>query len=68
MRVILLNTKTGLYFQSQDSWTPDPDLAKDFGNSHRASLYAQDNCLEDLEVYLDFGNEEYNVHLPLKQS
>src|SRR2546430_1140660 len=29
MRVFLLNSKTGLYFQSQDSWTSDPSQAKD---------------------------------------
>ena len=68
MRVFLVNSKTGLYFQSQDSWTDDPAQAKDFGTSHRANVYAEDNCLEDLEVYLDFGNEEYNVHLPVKIS
>jgi len=66
MRVFLLNTKTGLYLESEDSWTTNPEQAKDFGTSHRANVYAMDNCLEDLEIYLDFGNEEYNVHLPVK--
>jgi len=66
MRVFLLNRKTGLYLESQDSWTANPERAKDLGTSHRANVYAQDHCLEDLEIFLDFGNEEYNVHLPVE--
>jgi hypothetical protein len=66
MRVLLLNTKTGLYFQSSDSWTSDPESARDFGTSLKAAIFAQDQLLEDLEVYLDFGDSDWNVQLPVK--
>jgi len=66
MRVLLLNPKTGLYFQSRDSWSKEPEKAKVFESSLQAIMFAQEQCLEEIEVYLDFGNEEYNVSLPVR--
>ncbi len=66
MRVLLLNTLTGLYYQASDSWTAQPEMAKNFGSSFRAAVFAQDNGLETLEVYLDFDDHEYNVRLPVQ--
>ncbi len=65
MRVLLLNTKTGLYYQSQDSWTGDSETAKDFGGSINAAVFAQEHSLDNTEIYLDFGDAEYNVQLPV---
>ncbi len=65
MRVLLLNNQTGLYFQAKDSWTASPDAAMDFGGSIKAAIYAQEHCLQHTEIYLDFGDAEYNVHLPV---
>lgn len=65
MRVFLLDSKTGAYFQSPDGWTTDPALARDFISSHRAEVYAEEHGLNELDIYLDFGNEEYNVRLPV---
>jgi len=67
MRVLLLNAKTKLYLRSLDSWTSEPDSAQDFGNSLQAALFAQQNCLNELEVFLDFGDQEYNVYLPVEE-
>ncbi len=65
MRVLLWNTKTRLYYQDQDCWTADTESAREFGASVRAALFAQENSLQDVEVYLDFGNEDWNVYLPI---
>lgn len=67
MRVLLCNLKTGLYFQSSGAWTADADSAQDFGSSLKAALFALENKLEGAEVYLDFGDHEYNVHLPVQR-
>jgi hypothetical protein len=68
MRVLLLDSKTGLYFQTEGAWTMDPQQARNFGTSFRAGAFAQDYGLANLEVFLDFGDQEYNVRLPLQAS
>jgi hypothetical protein len=66
MRICLLDRKTGLYFQSLNSWTADARAAQVFEDSRQAALFAKQLRREDLEVYLDFDNEEYNVSLPVQ--
>jgi len=68
MRILLLDPKTGLYFQAEDAWTMDPQQARNFATSFRAGAFAQDHGLANLEVFLDFGDQEYNVHLPVQAS
>lgn len=46
----------------------DPQQARNFGTSFRAGAFAQDHGLGNLEVFLDFGDQEYNVRLPLQAS
>ena len=66
MRICLLDRSTGLYFQSPHSWTADSRAAQGFEDSRQAALFAQQLCREDLEVYLDFGDDEYNVSVPVQ--
>ena len=66
MRVLLLNTKTGLYFESSNSWTANAQAARDFQDSRQAAVYAQELQHEDVEIFLDFGDDEYNVSLPVE--
>jgi hypothetical protein len=68
MRVLLLDPKSGSYFQAEGAWTMDPSQAHNFGTSFRAGAFAQDHGLGNLEVFLDFGEEEYNVRLPVQAS
>jgi hypothetical protein len=65
MRVLLYDNKSGLYYQSPERWTAETESAQDFGSSLKAALFAQENAMDELEVYLDFGDYEYNVHLPV---
>jgi hypothetical protein len=65
MRVLLLNANAQLYLQSLDRWTDEPEKALDFGSSLKAAQFAQNHCLSGLEVFLDFGDHEYNVYLPV---
>ena len=66
MRVLLLNTKTGLYFDSSNSWTANAQAAKDFQDSRQAAVYAQEIHQDDVQIFLDFGDDEYNVSLPVE--
>lgn len=66
MRILLLNPETGLYFESLNSWTANPQTAQDFRNSRQAAMFAQELSQNHLEIFLDFGDEEYNVALPVE--
>jgi hypothetical protein len=66
MRILLINAKTGLYFESLNSWTANPQTAKDFHNGREAAVFAQELSHGDLEIFLDFGDDEYNVSLPVQ--
>jgi len=68
MRVLLLDPITGSYLQGDGAWTIDPHQARNFGTSFRAGAFAQDHGLGNLEVFLDFGDQEYNVSLPLQDA
>ena len=65
MRVLLCDSKTGLFYQPPDRWTREPELAENFRSSYKAALFAQEHGLESAEVLLDFNDPEYNVRLPV---
>jgi hypothetical protein len=54
-----------LYFQRPGDWTEAPEKAEDFGDSISAAHFAKERGLQ-AEVFLDFGDPEYNVLLPLQ--
>ncbi len=66
MRVLLCDNKTGLYFQTPGRWTNEAALARNFESSLKAAVYAQESGLENVEVFMDFDDPEYNVHLPVR--
>jgi len=54
-----------MFFQSPAQWTSDAGHAHDFGTSPKAILYAIENGLNEVEVYWDFEDPEFNVRLPV---
>jgi hypothetical protein len=54
MRVMLQNSKSLLYFQNANRWTPDPDEARDFRQVHRASKFKKQHHLANMEIILTF--------------
>jgi hypothetical protein len=65
MRILLYHTPTGMFFQSPDQWTSNPESADDFKNSPKAILFARERGLTEVEVLWDFDDPEYNVRLPV---
>jgi hypothetical protein len=65
MRVLIRNTRNGLYLQDPDHWTADPTQAADFGRSARALLFAAEERLTTVEVILAFDDPRYNITLPI---
>jgi hypothetical protein len=68
MRVVLRDTRTGLYLQNTGHWTEDVHDAQFFRHSAEAMNKARDDGLRDLEVMLVFEepqHDHFNVSLPL---
>ena len=59
MRLLLQQTKTGLYFQRPDIWTRNLRVATDFGTSQRAIEYATSNRMRDVRPVAAFFEGSY---------
>lgn len=65
MRVVLRNTKTGLYLSDDQRWTSDLVEARCFRHSAEAMDAARELHLTELEVLLSFEQPPHQVALPL---
>jgi hypothetical protein len=66
MRILLQNTKTGLYFQNSGVWTHELDSAFDFGHSQRAIDHARANGISEARVVASFMDGGYLHSVPFK--
>src|SRR6266850_566913 len=66
MRILLQNTKTGLYFQNSGIWTHEMDSAFDFGHSQRAIDHARANGISEARVVAAFMDGGYLHSIPFK--
>jgi hypothetical protein len=55
MRVLLRNTKTGLYLQGPEHWTERISEALDLQTRHDATAYAFQIGFQDVELFYDPG-------------
>ncbi len=65
MRILLCDSKSGLFLQGPGQWTSEPELAQDFQSGPKAILFARERGLSSVEVFWDFDDPEYNVRLPI---
>jgi hypothetical protein len=65
MRILLCDKKTGLHYQHNGVWTAQRDRAENLGTSPEAILYARQHGLQQVDLFWDFDDDEYNVRLPL---
>jgi len=54
MRVVLQNSKSLLYFQNANKWTPDSDQARDFRQVRHASKIKKQHHVANAEIILTF--------------
>ncbi len=66
MRVLLCDAKTRLFLQAVGQWTSEAQSACTFESSLKAALFAQEHGLQNVEVYLDFEDSDYNIWLPVQ--
>ncbi|HEY5911393.1 MAG TPA: hypothetical protein VJA21_12400 [Verrucomicrobiae bacterium] len=65
MRVLLRDTRTGLYFQEPEQWTGEVDKAQTFRHSADAMNVARQKQVQQAEVVLAFEESAYTVAIPL---
>ena len=67
MRVLVRHKKTGRFFCTVECWTHNAELAKDFFSGWEAMTAALTLDAQNLSVYYDFGDECYNISIPVIQ-
>ena len=67
MRVLLYDTRNGLYLQPDESWNGDHRSALDFGgNVPAVKLAFEKKLLKDTAVMLSFDDPSLDMLLPLE--
>ena len=54
MRVVLRNTKLGLYYAGPDHWVSNPAQVLDFQDADHAAKFARQAQHRDLQVFLHY--------------
>jgi hypothetical protein len=65
MRVLLRDTRTGLFFRGLHDWTAEVEQAFSFRHSAEAMDLAREHAVENAEVLLSFEQTDQTVALPL---
>jgi hypothetical protein len=68
MTILLQNTRTKDYLQSDGSWQREAAYAAIFPDSIQALKFCQRNHLSDVQVVLKFEGTHYDIQIPLKRS
>ena len=68
VKVLLRDTRNGLYYQGPTGWTPEQDQALDLGQAARAVALAFEAHLWDVEIVLCYDDPRYNLVLPISRA
>jgi hypothetical protein len=68
MRTLLRNTVNGLYLQSPDKWTSDPERAFDFRFTDRALKYVETWHLNQVELAFASNDSEQITSVALAKA
>ncbi len=66
MRVLLRNSRLGLYYAGRKHWVGKPDAAADLGTIEHATEVSHDENFEEMEIYVDYEEPGCELVLPLK--
>ena len=64
MRILLRNTKTGLYFKIPNTWINSIEAASDFRTSQKALEHLQSACLSGVQIVAVFIGSSYVESVP----
>ena len=65
-RILLRNATTGLYVQSADAWTADPDAAVDFKTMGQAIRFVEETDLRKMELAFQSPHLGLLTEVPLE--
>lgn len=63
MKVLLRNTRTGMFYAGPDQWADDPTQALDFEMTDRALDAVRDAGLNSMEVLMRFEDPIFEIPL-----
>jgi hypothetical protein len=66
MRVLLRNSRIGLYYAGRKHWVGRSDAAVDLGTIERATELSRDENFDHMEIFLDYDDPSCGLVLPLK--
>lgn len=66
MKVMLHDSRNGLYYSGGSDWTPQRGQALDLKGTAAALKLAAEMQLQDAELVLGFNEPFQDIHLPLK--
>jgi len=65
MRVLLRNSRIGLYYAGRKHWVGKPNAAEDLQTIERAAEVSRDENFDEMEVLVDYGDPVCELVLPL---
>jgi uncharacterized protein YprB with RNaseH-like and TPR domain len=66
MRVLLRDSRIGLYYAGRKHWVGKPEAAADLGSIERAIELSRDENFDQMEVFVDYDDPSCGLVLPLK--
>ena len=68
LKVMLQDRESLKYFQDAGKWTGDPAQAADFVNFRKASEFASQSKLPNVDMIMTFGDPMLDVRIPASAS
>ena len=65
MKVVLRNSRIGLYYAGRKHWVGKPEAAADLGTVERATELSRDENFDQMEILVDYGDPSCELVLPL---
>jgi hypothetical protein len=66
MRVLLRNSRIGLYYAGRKHWVGRPGAAADLGTIERAAELSREENFDEMEILVDYEDPKCELVLPLK--
>ena len=66
MRVLLRNSRIGLYYAGRKHWVGRSDAAADLGTIEHATELSREENFDEMEVFVDYDDPACELVLPLR--
>jgi hypothetical protein len=66
MRVLLRNSRIGLYYAGRQHWVGSPDAAADLQSVERATELSREEHFDQMEVLVEYDDPSCELVLPIR--